>query len=275
MIPAATMGSISFNTNANYMLSGVPGLSSPSIRRSSYDLAGADGGVLDNALYGRRRFSLQGMIIGSTLTEYIALRDAFVTQLANYKSSGTLSFTRGDGLTLYVAAGLVGQFDLDPTPDLPFACNFNLPMEMVSTCLTASAVMTSISPAATGGGTVPATVPMSLSANASTNQFFTNHGNASADLSITFTGPVVNPSLRNLTTQQDMLLTVTLAAGESITVNTLTHSVLDNTGRSRRDTFSGAFWQLQPGVNQILYTLTSTTGSTTASLTVADSYLSL
>ncbi len=119
---------ISFNDNANFMLDGVPGLSGSSIRRESFDMPLADYGVYVSSYYGQRAFSLEGMIIATSVQEFIDKRDQLSAAFTTFNGEQALVFEYDSRPTRQIKAVVSDQVQFDPTTDAPFACAFHIPM---------------------------------------------------------------------------------------------------------------------------------------------------
>lgn len=115
---------------------------------------------------------------------------------------------------------------------------------------TASITRVTLFPAAVGGMTWPATWPAAWSATVNSGTLtLLNAGNRVAWPVYRIDGPVQNPAIVNAETGDAMRFDITLAAGEWLTVDTRSHQVLANgdPAASRRSTFYGTWWGLQPG----------------------------
>ena len=91
-----------------------------------------------------------------------------------------------------------------------------------------------------------------------------NDGNFTASPTFTFTGPVSNPRVENLTHGQTLSFTITVADGDTLVVDTDQRTVLLNGTASRYSTMDfGSNWvNFQPGVNEITYRASTTTTTT-------------
>lgn len=276
MISSATIGSISFNSNTNYLISGAPGLEMPPIRQTSYNLAGQNFGKFVSAFYGKRRFSLQGWIIGSSASDFLTKFDAFRQSVDILSGEQPIVFTLANGRVVQIDAVLL-QLDAPYKEGITTGVQFNAAFEASFPYLISQSVTSSpITLATGGGGTVPPpTMPMGLSANSGGKIFATNGGNAPYYPTARISGPVTNPSLRNSATEQDILFTLTLASGEYIDVNFKDRTVIDNTGRSRYDSKSGDWWYLSPGTAEIRFVADSTDPAAQATFNSGDAWLGL
>lgn len=91
----------------------------------------------------------------------------------------------------------------------------------------------------------------------------TNLGSALAPVVVTINGPVTNPVVRNVTTGQSLGLTVTLAAGELIELDSAARTVMLG-GTADRYSFLTLpqWWGLVPGPNEIRYFADAAVSST-------------
>lgn len=276
MITSATIGSISFNNNTNYFISGAPGLEMAPIRQTSYNLAGQNFGKFVSAFYGKRRFSLQGHVIGSSPSDFITKFDAFRAAVDILIGEQTIVFTLANGRVVQIDAVLL-QLDAPYKSGVISSLEFNAAFEASFPYLV-SQTQTSqnISLASGGGGTVPPpTMPMALAADSGGKIFAVNNGNAPYYPTARIAGPVTNPSLRNSSLLQDILFTLTLASGEYIDIDFRQQTIIDNTGRSRYDSKSGSWWYLKPGTTEVRFTADSTNPAALVTFNSRDAWLGL
>jgi hypothetical protein len=93
-----------------------------------------------------------------------------------------------------------------------------------------------------------------------------NQGNFSALPVWTVQGPVTSPRLEHVTSARTVTLSgLTLAAGEFVVVDFAARTVLLMGTASRYHTFTGDWWVLDPGVNEIRYAAAAGAGSATLS----------
>lgn len=269
-------GAIFFNDNTTYFISGAPGLEMPPIRQSSYNLAGQNFGKFVSAFYGKRRFSLQGYVIGTSPSDLIAKLDAFRAALDILNGEQPIIFTLLNGRIVQINAVLL-QLDAPYKPGVINAVEFNAAFEASFPYLVSQTLTTqSISLASGGGGTVPPpTMPMGLAADSGGKIFVANNGNAPFYPTARITGPITNPSLRNVSLQKDILFTLTLGSGEYIDIDFQQQSIIDNTGRNRYDSKSGTWWYLAPGTTEVRFAADSTDLSAQATFTYGDAWLGL
>ncbi|MEM9521557.1 MAG: hypothetical protein AAGA37_19765 [Actinomycetota bacterium] len=106
-----------------------------------------------------------------------------------------------------------------------------------------------------GGLTWPLTWPLDWGSTRLGLKSVINDGNAAAGARFTMYGPVTNPRVENITTGQTIELSLQIAAGEFVEVNTALGVVLLNGTASRFSalTVGSELFLLQPGVNEIRY----------------------
>lgn len=129
----------------------------------------------------------------------------------------------------------------------------------------------------TGGLAFPAYFPAHFAAQGSTMSV-TNTGDIDAPVALTIPGPCTNPVVENLTTGEQIALTMTVESGESVIINTAYGDLIcrlqaaDGSQTNAMQYLSAAstFWQLQPGENVITYSATS--GSAAVTLEYASRY---
>ena len=80
---------------------------------------------------------------------------------------------------------------------------------------------------------------------------------------VTFTGPVVSPTIEHTGQSRRLEFTGTLAAGETLVVDSLARTVLLNGTSSRYSwlTSLSQWFTLEPGANNLRYTAASGTGT--------------
>jgi hypothetical protein len=277
MITSIQVGSLTINGDAHYPLTRAPGLGLSDIRHASYEFAGIHGGRFVSAFYSPRRFSLEGMIIGDSVDDFAERRDAFHEAFDVQNGEQTFTFTLSTGRVLTLRAVLVAPIDDPLVPGWPNAAEFHAELEAAFPFFLGATGSTQTTGLATGGGggTVPATVPMSLTQGSGGVIYVSNGGNALSWPTVRITGPVTNPTIRNHVTGEELRLAITLGSGEfvDVTFQQGNKTVIDHTGRNRYDAVTGDWWVLEPGTTEIRFLADS--GSGTLSITTYDSYLAI
>lgn len=141
--------------------------------------------------------------------------------------------------------------------------------------------MAALSPVTfTGGLTYPLVYPLDYGSVTGRNVTDgLNDGDAPAPAQVTFVGPMLGGyALTNTTTGQRLAYDVPLVAGETLTVDTRTGSVVLNGSSDRASYLSASsvppeLWRLQPGTNELVFTTAGGAGAGTgASVSWADTY---
>lgn len=135
---------------------------------------------------------------------------------------------------------------------------------------TASTAVTVVS----GGTALPTALPMSfVNVSGTPSLNIHNAGNAYAEPTFTVYGPGTGFVVQNQTTGAVFNLDITLLAGESMVISVKNRTVLKGT-TNQYGSFSGDFWELAPGNNQIFFNASSGTDvDTLLSISYRDSYL--
>ena len=114
-----------------------------------------------------------------------------------------------------------------------------------------------------GGFSFPFSFPFNLGTVGSEIEV-TNFGNIETPIMIYFYGEVVDPTIQNLTTDEDIIVTKTVSDGDILIINTAfgEKSALILSGGVYTNAFEyidpdSVFWKLAPGSNTLKYTVTS------------------
>ena len=90
-----------------------------------------------------------------------------------------------------------------------------------------------------------------------------NAGNFPTPVTLTITGPCTNPSVENVTQGRTLALTMTVATGETVVIDTDARTVLLNGTASRYSKLTTAEWfDLDPGTDQLRFTASTATAAT-------------
>jgi hypothetical protein len=103
----------------------------------------------------------------------------------------------------------------------------------------------------------------------------TNSGTVPAEWTAVINGPVVDPVITNQTTGETMTFDITIADGDSLTVDTDNRTVKLNGTTNRYSTFDSAstWFTLPVGDTDLSFTFTSSTGTPTADLILRDTFI--
>lgn len=259
----------------------IRGLESPNIRRASFERPGEDGAYVSNVLLGERRIILQGVVYGSTAAAHednrIALEAALIpTHTADGRPVPMiLKFTTLGGRSLQIEVYLLGKprLDLANNRHSRFYLEFEAP-EWPLVSQTENSQLVDLPVAS--GITYPVTYPVTYGAVTGGSIVVSNNGNGRAYPVIEFAGPLTNPYIRNATTDRTFQLTMTIATGETVTIDMLDKTVLKGTS-SQFDKITGGsdWWWLEPGNNTIEFDSTSGGDSGTATVKYRHSYMGI
>lgn len=239
-----TSESFTFYDNSNgTILRSFDGFEYPEVLSSIEDVAGKGGAHYINSKFGRRRMSFQGDLVGDKFTQ----RRNLLSVLRQRGTMKLFEVTSYDDLTLRFEAEIIRLtmpythqvhgflFELQ-APDWRFFSQ----TEEVETITT--------------GG----------------SDNVTNNGTELTDVMFTLTGPGTSINIQNLSTGESLYVD-DLSAGEVVVIDTLQHTVTKD-GSNAYSIFSGDFFGLQPGVNNIGFDVSGTTGDTELTLTYRHAY---
>lgn len=256
------------------------GLGLPDIRQDLYNRPGTHGQTLAHTLYAGRLITLQGIVRGSSTSVYRSNRQAFVQACGLQLDSNnrpvlrTLSVTDLAGNTYET---LVATRSLDFKDIYPTLTNWQLQLVAPDyRWLSAAAQTLTMGLPVSGGVTYPVTYPVTYGASSGGSGTATNNGTEAANPTITFHGPLVNPVITNVTTGEHLSLSLTLVAGDVVTVDTANYTIVQGTSTNRMSSLASGstFWQLQPGANALTFAA-NTFDTGTVGVSWADSYLGL
>lgn len=128
---------------------------------------------------------------------------------------------------------------------------------------------------ASGGLTFNATFNITFGTTAAPNtQVAINAGTYPTAPVITITGPVDTPVIQHVESSRTLKLNIVVAAGDTLTLDADTRSVMLNGTASRRSSLStdSRWWDLAPGTNTIKFTAAAAT-TATATLSWRNAYL--
>lgn len=256
--PDGTVAVFNDPTDPNYvgMLTELTGMDSPDVRENAEDLVQMDGGIHGDFFHGRRPITMTGLILNPT-----SILDRDQKQL---KVSRATEAMRGDAiLDWFDAAGHRLMLKLrrqQPTRITgAWQKQFMLAMVAADPRIYSYSVQSAYAAAVTASGDV---------GRAYDKEYDTDYGPSVptgqlllATLGTTLTypvltiyGPVVNPTVSNLTVGQQIQLNYTLVAGETLVVDTLNRTVklaglADRYGAV--DFSNTEWWGLVPDTNDI------------------------
>jgi hypothetical protein len=274
-------GTITFD-GANYILTEVSGLESPTVRLSRYNLPGSSGAYISNALYGERAIKLRGVVNAPDYrrTTYLANRVALINALAfqtddtGVLQPQTLTLTLESGLILQTNVYVDTPLQLGFSPEQPEYEDFQVSFVAADPFLYATiAIATTISLPIGGGSAIPTAIPISLAPSSGGRAVITNPGSVPSTPVITLSAPLTNPYITNLRTNKFLAISATLAVGDDPLVidcgaQTITQGANTVTGIQSQDS---TFWSILAGDNTLGFSAAAGTG--TAQVVLLPSYL--
>lgn len=266
---------LAVNADEHYALVGEAGLSLPPVRLASFNLAGQNFGRHVQALYGIRRYALDVLVMGDSVADFGERRAALHAACHALMEEGPVVFSLSDGTAVSLTSAFV-SIDFALKAGQPTAAQAHVELEAAYPFFVAAdAALVILRLGTTGGGTVPATVPMALNADSLASAVAVNGGNAAAQATFRIIGPIANPTLRNLTTGQELRFAAALAAGEYLDVDVQARTVTDQAGTNRLSLASGDWWALAPGDNVLALLADTADAAATAEVRYTPTYLAI
>ena len=230
-----------------------------------------DGSYETDGRYKARDITLTGVIIPDQATpgNVAAARRRLLSGVSAVRSSLALEVDESDasktascrlaGRPQVAVSGLNGVLQFQIPLRAPDPRKFSTETGVVSTGVSKT----------TGGRTYPRTFPQTYPGGSTSGiASFVNEGDYNSNAQIVITGPVTDPSLEHIEQGKSLRFDITLALGDTLTLDLDTHSVVLNDTASRRNAvdLTSQWFTVQPGTNSIRF-LGTTSGSPT--LTVA------
>lgn len=255
-------------------LSVMPSISHQVIKRGNYP-----GATVYPGKFGSIKISGEWIIVGTTFSDLAAQVELFrKTILTALKSNGaTLEIDKSNGIGL-VTTVLTAKVSTNAKAEDKTGRSVLVEFDTAYPYLKGSSDKNVSLHIVNGGGmAIPMSIPMNMSAGASSDTTATNSGEYEAYPVITITGPIVNPVITNLTNGKQMSLTYTLASSsDSIIIDCYNRTaVITTTGNNARPYLSGDFITLDTGVNMLRLGAGSYNANGMASLTYRDTYLGI
>lgn len=287
LITALSIDTLVFD-NQNFVLEEVKGLESPMLRLPRYNLPAQPGAAISNALYGERAISIKGYVIVPDNTPhsqaqilYLTNRSTLINALSYKRDANsniiaqtmTVSFINGLSVTAQVFQDKPLQMGFsEGQPDFE---QFQLTLVAPDPNLYSINITSVNVGLAVGGGThVPTPMPISLASSSGGQITVNNGGTNTAYPTITLTGPLTNPFIANLTTNQFTQLNMSIAATDPPVIMNMTPGIQtitqNNNDVSANKTLNSTFWGLLKGNNSIGFSASA--GSGTANISFYPSY---
>lgn len=258
-------------SNGAWLNTSIAGLETPTIRTSSGNYAGRDGGYIGAQYFSARAITIQGTVFSSNVAVLEQtrreLQSALLSQRTGAANPVTVDIVTNAGTSYTVYANLL-DFQM-PIGRSIFKSPFKIELLASDPTIYSSqnAVVPITVPKVSGGGfTMPFDMPIVFAAGAQPTTV-TNEGTVAVYPIIALTGLMTNPVITNTTTELFLGLNITTASTDEVIINMQQRTVLLNGSSIFGDVTAGSsWWSLMPGGNAI--SLTSASGSDTVSSTV-------
>jgi hypothetical protein len=258
----------------------IQGMDFPATRTSVLARPGEHGSYFPSQLYGERRVTLQGIVYATTVATHETRRSDLEKILDIERDTyglpkqKVLKFTTQNGVALRWLCVAASSLKMDVTDIMHsrFLVDLVGDYNIEASAATTQAFTLSVS----GGWTLPVTLPAAW-AGSSGNQFTLVGGTTDAWPTITFTGVLSNPSMRNITTGKTFALTYNCGATETITANMRDKTVTNNIGTNLINyvTPASEWWTIQPGNNVVNFSTSGGSDTGTASFSYRKAYLGI
>lgn len=273
--PDGTVAVFNDDTDPNYVgvLTNASGFDSPEVRESAADLVEMDGGIHGAFYYSRRAVVLEGLIRASS-AEDRNLKATILQRASNaVRADAQLKWTPDGGIEQFLYVRRQSRLAIEGG----FNKSFQLPL-VASDPRIYSTSLLSVQIDAAGSGSVgrsyPRVYPIDYGGSTAAGQGnVINEGSHQTPPLLRLDGPLTNPAIRNVSTDQTITLTYSLASGEYLEIDTANHTVILNgtTDRYSAIDFANTDWfYIEPGTNDIR--LLAAAYSAPAKLTVSWRY---
>jgi hypothetical protein len=242
------------------------------VRESIDDVAGNYGATYITSKFGKRRVSISGDLIDSDI---FAMRRRLARALRQTGTMKLITFTTYDDLALQFEAEVVKALNPYTHKTHSFLIEMIAPdWRFYSQTLKEQIMGETI---LRGGTSIPAIIPMSFPVPTDPateiNNIVINEGSETTDPIFTITGPGTDFTVGNVTTDQEFTLSSTLAGGDVIEIDVKTRSVIKNGTDNLYPDFTGDFWSLIPGENELRFFVgTDLTADTNLKVSYRDAY---
>lgn len=245
-----------YNAGEHSIIREFEGFEFADVRNSIDFVAGDYGAVYVNSKYGRRRVGIRGDLVGGDVYNQRRLLNRALRQTGTIK---LVKFTTYDNLLLQFEAEVaklvnpythkIHKFLIElVAPDWRFYSQTEQSRDIAQTSVI-------------GGTSIPASIPMSIASPTATDSelsnIITNNGNEQTDPVITISGPGTTFIVGNVTTDKEFTLDVTLVEGDSVVIDVKTRTVTKNGTTNLYADFTGDFWSIAPGQNELRFNVNS------------------
>ena len=256
----------------------IDGLNFPQIVYSSKDKGGADGRILTIGGYGGLNISMEWMIIGSSFSDFVTQRDAFIGLWGTIISDGAkyLKVSRANGKNIQLlikGVEISGQVDAMS----PVSCKMLLTLKTEYPFVVGQTLNSQDVELFNGGGfEIPFAIPFDMSNGGDSEVTITNNGNVYAYPVLRVYGPLTNPTVSNNTLGQTLSISTTIADGKYLEIDTFYRTAILYSGATNyRQYLSGDFIKLTPGENLVRLTGSGDGANTKLVVEFRDHYLNV
>lgn len=278
MLTSIVINSLTIGTVASgYLFTNLNGFGFPETRVDVKNRGNYDGAKLGNYRYGKRVMAVEGNIYGTSPSDYEDKRQALEKAVRLDDGLTTMTINTRGGLTLESEVILNAMFEAPYSSGNMVLGRFRIELVAPYPWLKGSTENSQdVDVFSGGGGTLPATLPMSLGVGGTGAETINNAGNGKAYPVIKIYGEITKPSLRNETTDKSFSLNYTLSnSTDYIEIDIYNRTVLLNGISNLLQYFSGDWFALEPGNNEIKLTGTNQTASAKAVVEWRHHYLGI
>lgn len=265
------------------LLQEVQGLDSREIRETIADLASRDGDYLGDVRQAGLTLIVEAVIVGVDRADLREREAALRRALA---PTSTTWVCRIDGrvgdpedlIAQVRTSSPLRSADSVQGPGRVKAATFGLRSGDAVLYGASERIVTIYPTIATAGMTFPMRFPVSFAGSVSLGTTVTNAGDADTWPLLRVYGPVVNPTIQNVTTGLQLVVVGTIDADTFIQIDPATRAVTlggnpDLSRYAMLDRTASSFWPLVPGANAIRLLAASFSGTARVELTYRDAYL--
>lgn len=261
-----------YDNNLGSILREFEGFEYGIVDESIDDVSGPYGSVYVNSKFNKRQVAIKGDLVSS---DVFALRRQLVKALRQTGVIKLFKFTTYDDLQLQFEAEItkvvnpythmIHEFLIEAiAPDWRFYSQ-----ELKTVDIVVAFVK--------GGATIPATIPMAITENINSDTTETdiidNLGSEVTDPIFMISGPADNVVVRNNTTGEEFTISQALVEGDELVVDVKNRTVVFNGVTNWYQYFTGDFWSLVPGENEIRFFVDGfVLDQTNLSITYRDAY---
>jgi phage-related protein len=278
MIQKIEIGSIEINSDAStpYLLHSHNGFAMADIRLEIKNRGNVNGARISGVYYGKRKFTIEGMINADSNTDLETKRQALANALRIDNETFTMTVTTRGGVAVTSEVTLE-SIDLAHEKGQLSYGNFQIELVSEESFLQGGTENSATVPVFEAGGfAVPMEIPLDISAGGTGETVVNNAGTGNSSPVVKIVGPITNPSITNVTTGESLQVTYTLTSGSDyIEIDMDNKTVYLNGTTNLFSSKSGSFWDLASGNNTLKLTASSYGDGAQATVTWFDSYLGL